>query len=178
MSLLPGTAREAPPGQLQPDIRETIVTLRLSGGRAKEVGEVAVRRAVAPRHARRLTGTLPRGWTAMTISPIGRFTYLAFELNAMLDAGHRESIEKTRRHVDDGTIFEWLDSQLRGAEDLDGTPVDPDVRGAILKVFRPLNEVDSRHEFGVEHNGIALLLAYCLEGIQQQEPLIVRPGDR
>ncbi len=113
----------------------------------------------------------------MSIGPISRFTYLAFELNAMLDHGEVLSIEETKQHVDDGTIFEWLDLQLKDPQDLDGTPVDPDVRSAMLKVFRPLNEVDSLDCFGVEYNGLALLLAYCVEGIQQQEPLALGPRE-
>ena len=112
----------------------------------------------------------------MSIGPISRFTYLAFELNTLLDQGHVLSMEETKRHVEAGTIFEWLVLQLKVAPDFDGTPVDPDVRSGILSVFRPLNEVDARQSFGVEHNGIALLLAYCLEGIQQQEPF-VRPQE-
>jgi hypothetical protein len=106
----------------------------------------------------------------MTLGSIGRFTYLAFELNAMLDRGCVLSVEATRRHVEDGTLFDWLDVQLEGAGELDGTPLDPDVRRAMLEVFQPLNDVDARRSFGVEHNGVALLLAYCLEGIQQSEP--------
>ena len=107
----------------------------------------------------------------MSIGPISRFTYLAFELTALLDHGDTLSMEETKRHVDDGTIFEWLDLQLKDPQDLDGTPVDPEVRRAMVKVFRSVNRVNSFDCFGVEQNGIALLLAYCLEGIQQQEPV-------
>jgi hypothetical protein len=115
------------------------------------------------------------GWTAMTIGPIVRFTYMAFELNAMLDRGRVLSMDATRKHVDDGTVFEWFDAQLESPNDLDGSPVDPNTRGAMLKVFRPLNKVDAGRQFGVEYNGIALLLAYCIEGLQQQEPLLLGP---
>ena len=112
----------------------------------------------------------------MSIGPISRFTYLAFELNAMLDQGDVLSVEETKQHVDDGTIFEWLDRHLKDPQELDGTPVDPRVRQAMVKVFRSLNDVDSFDCFGVEHNGVALLLAYCLEGIQQQEPVPLHNG--
>ena len=113
----------------------------------------------------------------MTLGPVARFTYLAFELNALLDHGCLLSIETTRGHVDDGTVFDWLDSQLESQDDVEGTPLDPHVRAEMLEVFRPLNDVDSLRHFGVEHNGIALLLAYCVEGIQQQEPFSPRsPG--
>jgi hypothetical protein len=111
----------------------------------------------------------------MSIGPIGRFTYLGFELNALLDDGDLLSIDETKRHVDDGTVFDWLDAELERYRELDGTPVDPELRDAILKIFRPLNRVDARRRFGVEHNGLALLLAYCLEGIQQQEPPVLLP---
>ena len=113
----------------------------------------------------------------MSIGPIGRYTYLAFELNTMLDEGDVVSIEEMRRLVDDGTVFEWLDEERASHDDIEGSPVDPDVRDAILTVFRTLNKADPLRQFGVERNGIALLLAYCIEGIQQQEPL-VRPQAR
>lgn len=106
----------------------------------------------------------------MSIGPIGRFMYLAFEFNSMLDRGEVLSIDETKQHVDDGTVFEWLDLNVKDPHDLDGTPVDPHVREALVDVFRSLNDVDAFDSFGVEHNGIALLLAYCLEGIQRQEP--------
>jgi hypothetical protein len=112
----------------------------------------------------------------MTLGPIARFTYLAFELNAMLDRGCLLSIESTRRRVDDGTVFDWLDSQLESQHDIDGTPLDLQLRAEMLEVFRPLNHLDSLRHFGVEHNGVALLLAYCIEGIQQQEPLSPGPS--
>ncbi|MFN2505900.1 MAG: hypothetical protein ABR540_17015 [Acidimicrobiales bacterium] len=103
----------------------------------------------------------------MTLDPIIPFTYLAFELNAMLDRGRVLSMDIARKRVDDGTIFEWLDTQLESPYDLDGTPVDPHIRQAMLETFRPLNRFDAGRQFGVEHNGAALLLAYCIEGIQQ-----------
>ena len=105
----------------------------------------------------------------MTLDPIARFVYLAFELNAMLDRGCVVSIETTRRRVDDGSVFDWLDAMLESQHGLDGTPLDPGVREAMLKVFRSLNDFNALRHFGVEHNGVALLLAYCIEGIQQQE---------
>lgn len=125
--------------------------------------------AFGPHHRTNPEPTLLEGWPVMSIGPISRFTYLAFELNAMLDHGDVLSIDETRHHVDDGSIFEWLDLHLKDPQDLDGTPVDPHVRREMTDVFRSVNDVDAFKSFGVEHNGIALLLAYCLEGIQQQE---------
>jgi hypothetical protein len=114
----------------------------------------------------------------MTLGQIAPFTYLAFELNAMLDRGCVLNVEETRRHIDDGTIFDWLDAQLESTNDLDGTPLDPVIRGAMLDVFRPLNHVDARTNYGVEHNGVALVLAYCIEGIQQEGRLLSGPPSR
>ena len=113
----------------------------------------------------------------MTSDPIVPFTYLAFELNSLLDRGCSVSIDITRRRVEDGTVFDWLDAELDAPDLDDGTPVDPHVRESILDVFRPLNQVDSHRQFGVEHNGVALLLAYCIEGIQQHDPPLVPPEE-
>jgi hypothetical protein len=111
----------------------------------------------------------------MTLDPIIPYTYLAFELNALLDRGRVLSMDTTRERVDDGTLFEWLDTQLETPYDVDATPVDPHIRDAMLETFRPLNKFDASLQFGVEHNGAALLLAYCIEGIQQHAPAIRPP---
>lgn len=105
----------------------------------------------------------------MTVAPVARYIYLAFELNAMLDRGCVVSIETTRRRVDDGSLFDWLDAMLESQHGLDGTPLDPGVREVMLEAFRSLNDLNARRHFGVEHNGVALLLAYCIEGIQQHQ---------
>jgi hypothetical protein len=66
---------------------------------------------------------------------------------------------------------------MESSNDLDGTPVDPHVRAAMLKVFRALNDLNPARQFGVERNGIALLLAYCIAAVQQEDPLLApQPG--
>lgn len=43
-----------------------------------------------------------------------------------------------------------------------------DDRDALLRFFGSLaNSVDARRKFGIEHNGLLLLVAYAMEGIQQ-----------
>jgi hypothetical protein len=95
-----------------------------------------------------------------------RFTLLGFYLNALLDRGDALDIDDTHKHVSDGSLFGWLKENFGG--DLDLSLYRPEDEAVVLELFESLsNAVNSRRKFGVEQNGLALLLAYCLEGLQQ-----------
>jgi hypothetical protein len=95
-----------------------------------------------------------------------RFTSLGFHLNALLDRGKALDIDDTRKHVSDGSLFGWLKESF--GDDLDLSLYRPDDEAVVLELFGSLsNAVNSRRKFGVEQNGLALVVAYCLEGLQQ-----------
>jgi hypothetical protein len=95
-----------------------------------------------------------------------RFTFLGFHLNGLLDDGKTLDFDQTRKHVDDGSLFPWLEEEFGDGVDL--SLYTPEDLAAVLEVFQGLsNAVNSRRKFGVEHNGLSLLVAYCFEGIQQ-----------
>ena len=97
---------------------------------------------------------------------VTRFTFLGFYLNGLLDRGEALSIDETRKHISDGSLFTWLKKNFGGGVDL--SLYLPDDEAAVVELFESLaNAVDARRKFMVEHNGLALLVAYCLEGIQQ-----------
>ena len=51
--------------------------------------------------------------------------------------------------------------------DIDLSIFDETKRAALVAEWQDLlNAVDARRKFGVEKNGLCLLVAYCLEGIQ------------
>jgi hypothetical protein len=88
----------------------------------------------------------------------------------LIDRGERLPISEVREHIDDGTIFEWLKARFpNDAIDLSLYDVGrPDDRSAVLELFQGLNDaVDARRKFGVEEDGLCLLIAYCTEGVQQ-----------
>jgi hypothetical protein len=95
-----------------------------------------------------------------------RYTLLGFGVTALLDKGEALDIDDTRKHVEDGSLFGWLKQKFGDGIDLSLC------RGAgqadVLERFGSLaNTTDSRRKFGVEHNGLALLAAYCFEVLQQ-----------
>lgn len=114
--------------------------------------------------------TGPSGRRVRVMQPYLRYTLLAFHLNAMLDRGKTLDVDEVHRHVEVGDVLDWVSEQFADDYfDISGyTPADRDV---VVELFQGLaNAVDSRRSFGVEHNGICLLLAYCIEGIQQLNP--------
>jgi len=95
-----------------------------------------------------------------------KFTHLGFLLNALLDRGSALDIDDTRKHIDDGSLFNWLTETF--GNDIDLSLYRPDDEATVLGLFESVaNAANSRRKFGVERNGLALLVAYCFEGLQQ-----------
>lgn len=100
------------------------------------------------------------------MNPVIRYTFLAFELNHQIDEGKKLDLEETKAHIADGTLFEWLKAQFDG--DIDLSIYKDEDKEKVLELFVALKEnVDSRRKFGVEKDGLSLLLAYCIEGLQE-----------
>jgi hypothetical protein len=101
-------------------------------------------------------------------TPTPRYTFLGFELNHLLDQGLSVDIDETRERLDQGTVFEWLEEQF--AQEpyyLDLSLYEQEERETIIRAFQSIsNAVDARKKFGVERNGIALLVAFCLQILQ------------
>jgi len=95
-----------------------------------------------------------------------KFTHLGFLLNALLDCGSALDIDDTRKHIGDGSLFNWLTETF--GNDIDLSLYRPDDEATVLDLFESVaNAANSRRKFGVERNGLALLVAYCFEGLQQ-----------
>lgn len=100
------------------------------------------------------------------MKPKTRYTFLGFCLVSLLDSGRKLGRDETIKHIEDGSLYSWLRDEFGG--DIDLSLYSPEDEQVMLDVFRDLaNAVDARRKFGVEHNGIALLAAYCLEAIQR-----------
>jgi hypothetical protein len=93
-----------------------------------------------------------------------RYTLLAFQLNHLVDEDNRLDIEETYNHIQDGTLFAWLKHQFG---DIDISLYKDDDREAVVDYFeRLMVSVDTSRKFGIEQNGLCLLVTYCLQGIQ------------
>ena len=97
-------------------------------------------------------------------TPVPRYTHLASKLNRLIDEGQVLPIEEMRRGIDDGYLFDRL-GEFYGGEphNLDLSVYGPGERREILDMFdRTANAYDTEHDLGITHNGLALILAYCL----------------
>jgi hypothetical protein len=83
----------------------------------------------------------------------------------LLDEGKAEPIEDIRSWIADGSLFD----QLIGKYQIDVSLLNADDRSDVLELFEDLSvAVNSSRKFGVSHNGLALIVAYATEGLQQQ----------
>ena len=97
-------------------------------------------------------------------SPIPRYSILASELTRVLDQGHSMSIDEVNTRVDDGSLLDWL------AHDLDLSLYDAGERRTICTEFEQLANAYSSSDCGISHNGLALVLSYYIEIMQNPEP--------
>ena len=94
-------------------------------------------------------------------------TYAAFALNGALDTGRYADLttEEVVPSIEDGTIFAFLERRL--GEDYRLGWLSEEHKAEFADEWdRFYNAIDSRRKFLVERNGLCLLLAYVLQGIQ------------
>jgi len=116
-------------------------------------------------HARRARcGTMNR------MNPTLRYTQLGFAVTALMDKEQPLDVGQARQYVEDGSLFEWLARRYDGEIDL-SLFVAAD-REDVLERFRAVSDTtDSRRNFGIESNGLALLAAWCFEVLQEMHYL-------
>ena len=98
-----------------------------------------------------------------------RLTNLAFELTHALDSGYagKVSPDAVIEHIRDGTIFDFLQETMKG--DFDISLFYNDDRAELIAEWTRLADaVDAASKFGVENDGLCLLLAYVIEGVQSR----------
>ena len=99
-------------------------------------------------------------------------TYLILEFNSLIDRDLHENIsmDEVKSRIEQGSLFDWLREQFKGEIDL--SLYDPEKTGEITG---KLNDIlggyagSERRKWGVENNGICLLLAWTNELIQRRE---------
>ena len=95
-------------------------------------------------------------------------TYAAFALNGALDTGRYAdlSIDELRPAIDAGRVFPLLEQRL-GADYRLGWLSDEERAELSDEWSRFSNGLDARRNLLIGRNGLCLLIAYVLEGIQQ-----------
>ncbi|MBD2383949.1 hypothetical protein [Cylindrospermum sp. FACHB-282] len=101
---------------------------------------------------------------------ITNLTFLAFYINSALDTGKYGDIsfKQVADHIEAGTIFDFLRTQL--VDDIDlSTFDDPKQKELVAEWQDMVSAVSAHRKFGIENNGLCLLMAYLLEGIQRRQ---------
>lgn len=100
---------------------------------------------------------------------ISQLTFLAFTFNGALGSGRYDdvSVEEVKRRIGDGSVFGFLSSRLGG--DLDLSILSEGQEEVLRKEWEELVVAyDEHRKFAVERNGLCLLVAYLLEGVQRR----------
>lgn len=111
-----------------------------------------------------------RGFGEFHALRITNLTFLAFYLNSALDTGKYVGVSyrEVAEHIEAGDIFEFLGTRL--GNDIDLTNLDAAKRAELIAEWQDmLHAVSARRKFGIEKNGICLIMAYVLEGIQRRQ---------
>jgi hypothetical protein len=104
------------------------------------------------------------------MNPTLRYTQLGFAVAALMDQEEPLDAGQARQYVEDGSLFTWLGRRYDGEVDL-SLFGDAD-REDVLERFRAVSDTtDSRRNFGIENNGLALLAAWCFEVLQEMHYL-------
>jgi hypothetical protein len=101
---------------------------------------------------------------------ITNFTFLAFFMNAAIDTGkyNNISLQEVASHIEKGTIFDFLQTCL--GDDIDLSTFEKEKQQQLISEWQDmLQAIDHERKFGIENNGLCLLIAYLLEGIQRRQ---------
>lgn len=100
--------------------------------------------------------------------PLYRYTGLIWGLMPAIERGLILDYEETHGHIADGTIFEWLRGVLGDPQPDWSTHTEGDF-AEMVELFQSLTNSTLPEQFHLRGtNGLALVLAYCVEAIQQR----------
>jgi hypothetical protein len=100
---------------------------------------------------------------------VTQLTFIGFYLNGALGSGKYDeiSIEEVKARIRDHTIFDYLKTKL--GSDIDLSVLSPEDRLELNSEWEDLADaVDEARKMCVDKNGLCLLMAYLLEGIQRR----------
>jgi|SRR5580704_10611440 hypothetical protein len=112
---------------------------------------------------------------------ITKLCCLAFLLNGSLDTAQYQDIglDEVSEQIDRGSIFEFLERRL--VDDIDLSIFDDRDKSVLIAEWRDIGACYAPRKFAVERNGLCLLVAYLLEGIQRRQdlnPLVRAPSEK
>lgn len=92
------------------------------------------------------------------------FSLLAMDLNALIDEGKSIPVEDVYRMCSDRTLIDWLDINCRSSISM----WDEETKKIMAVEFDSLANCYTADDLGVKNNGVAFILAMCLEFIDNK----------
>jgi hypothetical protein len=98
-------------------------------------------------------------------------TYLIVVLNQLVDGGHHDgvTIDEVETAIERGTLFAWLGKKFAGHIYLsiyEGRASEKEITQGLQDILGGYRGLE-RRKWGIEHNGICLLIAWVNELVQQ-----------
>ncbi|MFC3078206.1 hypothetical protein ACFODL_08930 [Phenylobacterium terrae] len=101
-------------------------------------------------------------------------TFLILQLNALIDAGAKATVGEAHAHIVQGDLLPWLKTAF---PEIDLSPYGSgapwaDDASEIISELQSLHggyAGDERRKWGVENNGLSVLLAWVNELVQQRK---------
>jgi DNA mismatch endonuclease (patch repair protein) len=106
-----------------------------------------------------------RAYDPTMTSDLHQFTALTWIVGPLVDQGHAEPMDVIVAKIEDGTLFQYLTQKY--GDEADVTLLTPERQTSVLEKFRELTSINARRKFGIERNGLVLLLGYASEALQQ-----------
>ena len=97
------------------------------------------------------------------MTPHMRFTATIWTFLSLLDEGKQENIDTIWSKIEDGSLVSYLGEKYQ----IDTTLLTDEDWNEVLTTFCDMQGVNARRKFGVEHNGLALIIALATQGVQQ-----------
>ncbi|HHT9108293.1 MAG TPA: hypothetical protein ACFYEF_09275 [Candidatus Wunengus sp. YC63] len=96
---------------------------------------------------------------------INTLVHLSFRLNEALDSGKTIPLPDIEKAIEDGTIFNLLGNNIPDFK----TFISQDDKTFLLQEWQKILDAYSSRKFGVSNSGYCLILAYCLQAINDIE---------
>lgn len=94
------------------------------------------------------------------------FCHLARATNFLLDQGHHLDPLEARRHIFDEDLLSWMDRRFP-QHNLGLSAIPTVDQAEVYERFHDMAVIRTERKYGVQSEGLCVVLAYCIEGLQQ-----------
>ena len=98
------------------------------------------------------------------------FCHIARRANMLLDRGESLDLNETKQHVSDESLLTWLD-EIFPTMNAGLSSISTADRSEVYERFKDMASRSTEQKYGVSRNGLALVVAYCIQAIRELHPV-------